>query len=161
MCFRPDGTQLVVAAGQRVLVYDTSDGSLIQPLKGHKDNVYCVNYAKDGKRFASGGADKCVIIWTSKLEGILKYSHNDSILCLAYNPVSHQLASCAHSDFGLWSAEQKSVQKHKINSRINCCAWTNDGQYIALGLGSGFVSIRGKAGDEKVQTIVITGIFIR
>ena len=30
-------------------------------------------------RFASGGADKCVIIWTSKLEGILKYSHNDAI----------------------------------------------------------------------------------
>ena len=153
LCFRPDGTQIVVAAGQRVLGYDTSDGSLIQPLKGHKDNVYCVDYAKDGKRFASGGADKCVIIWTSKLEGILKYSHNDSILCLAYNPISHQLASCAHSDFGLWSAEQKSVQKHKINSRINCCAWTNDGQYIALGLGSGFVSIRGKSGDEKVCKI--------
>ena len=33
---RPDGTQLIVAAGQRVLVYDTADGSLIQPLKGHK-----------------------------------------------------------------------------------------------------------------------------
>ena len=57
---------MVVAAGQRVLVYDTQDGTLIQPLKGHKDTVYCVNYAKDGKRFASGGADKCVIIWTSK-----------------------------------------------------------------------------------------------
>ena len=54
LCFRPDGTQLVVAAGQRVLVYDTSDGTLIQPLKGHKDTVYCVSYAKDGKRFASG-----------------------------------------------------------------------------------------------------------
>ena len=34
LCFRPDGSQLVVAAGQRVLVYDTSDGSLVQPLKG-------------------------------------------------------------------------------------------------------------------------------
>jgi WD40 repeat protein len=34
LCFNPDGSQLVVAAGQRVLVYDTSDGSLIQPLKG-------------------------------------------------------------------------------------------------------------------------------
>ena len=71
---RPDGSQIIVAAGQRVLVYDTSDGSLIQPLKGHKDTVYCVNYARDGKRFASGGADKCVIIWTNKLEGILKYT---------------------------------------------------------------------------------------
>ncbi len=28
LCFRPDGSQLVVAAGQRVLVYDTSDGNL-------------------------------------------------------------------------------------------------------------------------------------
>ena len=103
-----------MAAGQRVLVYDTSDGSLIQPLKGHKDTVYCVNYAKDGKRFASGGADKCVIIWTNKLEGILKYSHNDAVQALSYNPVTHQLASCALSDFGLWCSEQKSVQKYKV-----------------------------------------------
>ena len=35
LCFNPDGSQLVVAAGQRVLVYDTTDGSLIQPLKGN------------------------------------------------------------------------------------------------------------------------------
>lgn len=31
-----------------VQVYDTADGTLIQPLKGHKDTVYCVAYAKDG-----------------------------------------------------------------------------------------------------------------
>ncbi len=41
---------------------------------GHKDTVVCVCYARDGKRFASGSVDKHVIIWTSKLEGILKYS---------------------------------------------------------------------------------------
>lgn len=92
----------MVAAGQRVLVYDTTDGSLIQPLKGkfgflsnckfvvssiwnvciyrldllagHKDTVYCVCYARDGKRFASGGSDKTVIIWNNKLEGVLKYT---------------------------------------------------------------------------------------
>lgn len=151
LCFRPDGSQLIVAAGNRVLVYDTSDGTLIQPLKGHKDTVYCVNYARDGKRFASGSADKSVIIWTSKLEGILKYTHNDAIQCLAYNPVTHQLASCAVSDFGLWSPEQKNVSKHKVNSRITCCSWTNDGQYLALGLYNGLISIRNKGGEEKVK----------
>ncbi|CAB3993157.1 intraflagellar transport 122 homolog isoform X2, partial [Paramuricea clavata] len=132
-------------------VYDTADGTLIQPLKGHKDAVFCVAYAKDGKRFASGGADKCVIIWTNKLEGILKYTHNDAIQCLSYNPVSHQLASCTANDFGLWSAEQKSVSKNKVSSRITCCSWTNDGQYLALGLYNGTVSIRSKSGEEKVK----------
>lgn len=51
-------------------------------------------------RFASGGADKMVIIWTPQLEGILKYSHTDSLQCVAYNPVTHQLLSCATGDFG-------------------------------------------------------------
>ncbi|CAL8325259.1 unnamed protein product [Merluccius merluccius] len=151
LAFKPDGSQLIVAAGNRVLVYDTSDGTLIQPLKGHKDTVYCVAYAKDGKRFASGSADKSIIIWTSKLEGILKYTHNDSIQCVAYNPVTHQLASCSSGDFGLWSPEQKSVSKHKVSSKITCCGWTNDGQYLALGMMNGVVSIRNKNGEEKVK----------
>uniref|UniRef100_A0A3Q4N6J8 Intraflagellar transport protein 122 homolog n=1 Tax=Neolamprologus brichardi TaxID=32507 RepID=A0A3Q4N6J8_NEOBR len=132
-------------------VYDATDGSIIQPLKGHKDIVYCVAYAKDGKRFASGSADKSIIIWTSKLEGILKYTHNDSIQCVAYNPVTHQLASCSSGDFGLWSPEQKSVNKHKVSSKITCCGWTNDGQYLALGMMNGVVSIRNKNGEEKVK----------
>ncbi|XP_048067046.1 intraflagellar transport protein 122 homolog isoform X2 [Megalobrama amblycephala] len=151
LAFRPDGSQLIVAAGNRVLVYDTADGTLIQPLKGHKDTVYCVAYAKDGKRFASGSADKSIIIWTSKLEGILKYTHNDSIQCVTYNPVTHQLASCSSGDFGLWSPEQKSVSKHKVSSKITCCGWTNDGQYLALGMMNGVVSIRNKNGEEKVK----------
>uniref|UniRef100_A0A5F8G5X4 Intraflagellar transport protein 122 homolog n=1 Tax=Monodelphis domestica TaxID=13616 RepID=A0A5F8G5X4_MONDO len=151
LAFKPDGTQLILAAGNRLLVYDTSDGTLIQPLKGHKDTVYCVAYAKDGKRFASGSADKSVIIWTAKLEGILKYTHNDSIQCVSYNPVTHQLASCSSSDFGLWSPEQKSVSKHKSSSKITCCSWTNDGQYLALGMFNGIISIRNKNGEEKVK----------
>ncbi len=109
-----------------------------------------MDYSKDGKRFASGGADCTIFIWTSAAEGLLKYSHNDTIQKLVYNPVTGQLASCTASDFGLWSPEQKSVQKHKVPSKILSASWTNDGQYIALGLLNGLVSIRDKAGVEKV-----------
>lgn len=49
--FKPDGSQLLVASGTRVLVYNAEDGTLLQPLKAHKDTVYCVDYAKDGKMF--------------------------------------------------------------------------------------------------------------
>lgn len=131
-----------------MLVYDAADGDLLHSLKGHKDTVYCVTYSRDGKRFASGGADKQVIIWTAKAEGILKYAHTESIQCLAYNPMTHQLASASSSDFGLWSAEAKSVPKHKLPTRALCCSWTNDGQHLALGLFSGVVTIRDRNKPE-------------
>jgi len=133
IAFKPDGTQVVVAAGNRVLVYDAQEGDLIHSLKGHKDAVYCVAYSKQGKKFASGGADKQVIIWTDKAEGRLKYHHTDSIQCLAYNPVTQQLASGTASDFGLWSPEQKSVTKHKVSSKVLSLSWTPDGLHLALG----------------------------
>lgn len=78
------------------------------------DQVLTVDFAKDGKHFASGGADHTVIIWTSKAEGVLKYTHNESILRLAYSSGTTKLASCTQFDFGLWRQEQKSVIKHKV-----------------------------------------------
>lgn len=153
IAFKPDGTQIIVAAGNRVLVYDATDGDLVHSLKGHKDSVFCVAYSKHGKKFASGGADKQVIIWTHKAEGILKYNHNESIQCLSYNPVTQQLASGTASDLGLWSPEQKSVSKHKVSSKIVSMAWTNDGLHLALGLFSGHISIRDKFGVEKVDIV--------
>ncbi|KAI8805829.1 WD40-repeat-containing domain protein [Cladochytrium replicatum] len=151
VAFKPDGTQLIAAAGSEILVYDVNEGELIQSLKAHKDTVYSVDYAIDGKRFATGGADKQVIIWNAKLEGILKYSHNESIQSVSHNPVTGQVLSCSMSDFGLWSGEQKTVTKHKVPSRILSCSWTNDGQYFAIGMFSGTISIRVKTGEEKVR----------
>ena len=58
-------------------------------------------YLFSGTRFASGGADRTVIIWNAELiEAILKYTHTDSIQCLSYSPVSQQLLSCTASDIG-------------------------------------------------------------
>ena len=55
-------------------MYEVADGQVLASLKGHKDVVYCVAYSKDGTLFASGGADKTVIVWDGKtLSGQLKY----------------------------------------------------------------------------------------
>ncbi|KAL0902620.1 hypothetical protein ABMA27_000448 [Loxostege sticticalis] len=148
ICFSPDGTQLVVGAGEKVMVYDPRDGALVQLLQAHKGAVHAVAYCSDGKKFASGSADKNVIIWTSKMEGVLKYSHGDGIQCLAYNPVTMHLASCAISDFAFWSADVKAVQKFRVSGRITSCAWSPNGQHLAIGLASGVVSVRDKTGDE-------------
>ncbi|XP_028174719.1 GTPase-activating protein CdGAPr-like [Ostrinia furnacalis] len=153
ICFSPDGTQLVVGAGEKVMVYDPRDGSLVQLLQAHKGPVHAVAYCSDGKKFASGSADKNVIIWTSKMEGVLKYSHGDAIQCLTYNPVTMHLASCAISDFAFWSADVKAVQKFRLSGRITSCSWSPNGQHLAIGLASGAVSIRDKVGDE-IQRIL-------
>jgi WD40 repeat protein len=42
-------------------------------------------YQSDGKRFASGAADKRVIIWTEDLNAILNYSKFSSFL-IAHTP---------------------------------------------------------------------------
>ena len=63
-------------------------------------------------------------------EGLLKYTHNESIQALAYNSLTQQLASATATDFGLWSPEQKSVSKHKVRMQPGCSlachqvAWT-------------------------------------
>ncbi|KAL0036626.1 hypothetical protein WJX79_003303 [Trebouxia sp. C0005] len=150
IAFKPDGSELVTGIGSRVLVYETTAGDLLHSLRGHKDAVYCVAYSHDSKRFASGGADKTVIIWTSKAEGVVKYNHNDSVQVLAYNPLSQQLASGTASDFGLWSPELKHVAKHKVSSKVVSLAWTIDGQFLALGLYDGQISIRSRVGEETI-----------
>ena len=59
-------------------------------------------------------------------------------------------ASATCHDFGLWSPEKKSVAKHKVKDRVLTASWTNDGQYLALGLFNGCVTIRDKQGVEQV-----------
>ena len=108
--------------------------------------MYCLSFTHDGTRFASGGADKSVIIWGANGQGLLKFTHSSTIQALAYNPVTQQLASASQTDFGLWSPEVRSVPKVAMQSRVLCAAWSHDGQYLALGCEDGSVAIKDKAG---------------
>lgn len=67
---------------------------------------------------------------------------------MAFNSITHHLTSCSSFEFGLYSLEQKSVQKFKVISKINTCAWSIDGQSLALGCDNGNVSLRNRSGEE-------------
>ncbi|KAF7490105.1 Intraflagellar transport protein -like protein [Sarcoptes scabiei] len=149
--FSPNGENLLIAVENKIHVHEADTGTLIQTLKGHKDTILVISFANDGKRFATGSIDKQVIIWTHKWEAILKYTHNESVRCLQFNPCSYQILSCTNSDLGLWSPEQKNVSKIKISNPINCCCWNDDGVIFALGHNNGLVSIRFKDGEEKTK----------
>ncbi|KAJ3336316.1 hypothetical protein HDU93_003092 [Gonapodya sp. JEL0774] len=144
----PDGSLLVVACGHNLLLYNVEDGELVQTLRSHKDVIYCVDWSATGGRFASGGADKTVIIWNRSGEAILKYQHTDAIQTIAHNPNTGQIVSATASDFALWSEQQKSVAKYKIDARVLCSSWSVDGERLAFGLDNGQVSVRNSTGEE-------------
>ncbi|MCP9265899.1 hypothetical protein DINM_021310 [Dirofilaria immitis] len=153
LAFKPDGSELLVAADTKVLIYDGTDGTLLQSLKGHKDLVYAVAFSYNGENFASGSADRSVIIWTEQHEGTLKYIHNEAIQCLAFSPTTCFLLSCATSDFGIWTQLEKSVSKQRTSSRCVCCAWSCDGQLYAIGMFDGTVSLRSAANNVEIKKI--------
>jgi len=70
-----------------VFIYNAVTGEPVKQVRGHKDAVYCMTYSKDSQKFATGGADNTVVIWSNTGEGLLKYPHNDKIQCLSFNPV--------------------------------------------------------------------------
>lgn len=137
--------------GNRVLLYRSSDGDLIESLRGHKDTVYSVSYSNDGSRFASGGADNVVVIWKNTGQGLLKYNHSAPIQRVKYNPATLLLASCSEVDFGLWTPDQKQVTKEKVPYRIVSAAWSTDGTLLALGMINGLITIRNQQAEELLK----------
>ena len=112
--FIQEGQKLVATAANEILIYNASEGGLIKSLKAHKDSVLCLSPLL-GDGFASGGADKQVIIWSNTFQGILKYSHNDTIQSISQNPITGVLLSCTHSEFGLWTPDIKALPKTKVS----------------------------------------------
>eukprot|EP00035_Acanthoeca_spectabilis_P005137 m.110473 g.110473 ORF g.110473 m.110473 type:complete len:1203 (-) comp12887_c0_seq1:313-3921(-) len=144
LAFKPDGTQLLAGAANRVLCYEAANGAMIHSCKGHKGPVYTLAWSFDGKYFASGAADENTIVWDGKnLEGVIKFAHaGNKIQCVAWSPVTNVLVSCSEKDFGFWEEKSNDVNKIQVKSRICCASWTNDGRYVALGMADGQISLR-------------------
>ena len=139
---------MIAAVGDRVLFYDGFSGELLNSLRGHEKLVTSVSYSYDGQHFASGGADRVVVIWKASGQGKLKYNHSAPIQRVKYSPTSFALASCSDSDFGIWSPDRKQVQKEKMNAKILDAAWSSDGTLLALSTFEGFVSVRDRSNNE-------------
>lgn len=146
------GHLTILGCENRVHLKTTEDGGLRANLTGHREKVVSIAVSSDGKRFASGDAEGTVIIWKCNGEGLVKYSHSSAVRALSFNPMSNQLSSASMSEIGVWSFDQRAVDKIKTDSAILCIAWSPCGEWLVAGSVDGSLKAYNRGRTEKWST---------
>lgn len=95
VAFSPDGTMLAIDRNNDVLLYDVPSLSRRHQLKGHTQSIEAVVFSPDGRRLASGGSDRYIILWDT-VSGLLAERwlvQGSGIRSLAFGPRGETILS--------------------------------------------------------------------
>jgi GTPase SAR1 family protein len=96
VAFDPTGAMVATGGyGERVQVWDTSDGQLLTTLTGHTNYVICVTFSPDGRLLASGGSDNTINIWDTRSYQLVRTleGHANNVRSLSFLTDGRLLAS--------------------------------------------------------------------
>jgi GTPase SAR1 family protein len=84
-----------LGGGNRVMLWDASDGSLLAQLTGHTGGVATVAFAPGGQLLASGAVDNTIKIWDARSGGLVRTleGHAESVRDLSFLADGRLLAS--------------------------------------------------------------------
>ncbi len=118
VAFSPDGKKIV--SGHRdnsLTLWNADNGKEIFTLKGHTNQVLCVNFSQDGRKIASGSWDTLVKVWDvdDGKELLTLKGHLDAVLSVAFSPDGKKIVSGGHDNtvkvwFPLLSQETLTVK---------------------------------------------------
>ena len=161
IAFSPDGE--IFATGSwddRVMLWRTSDWSLITTLEDHAFDVYALDWSSDGELLASGSRDRVIIVWDREGNVVARRDgHGQFITDLAFHPSEPRLASGAwFGPIRLWDAvEMESLLPlHQFEGQIRAIDWSKDGAVLASAGSEGVIRLwdatRGKTVRDRTET---------
>ncbi|KAJ9563694.1 hypothetical protein OSB04_008854 [Centaurea solstitialis] len=121
---------------------DKIPSETVQILTDHHNEVWYLQYSKNGKYLASSSSDHSAIIWEVNLEGrvSLKHrliGHQKPVSCVSWSPDDDQILTCGAEEvirrWDVSSGECLQVYEKGLIGSISC-SWSRDGKWIFSGL---------------------------
>lgn len=139
------GEELLAAgAGREVKIWRLPEGTLVQTLKGHQEEVTTVAFSRDGRLLAAGAGTR-VIVWdvqTGEVVALLR-GHQFYVVDVVFSPDGERLISAGKDGLvRVWRVSDGrllfDMEKPKEGS-LTSLAISSDGQFAAGGTANGVV----------------------
>jgi WD40 repeat protein len=109
MVLSPDGSCFAATFREKdqpwdVVVWDCKTGRLLTRLDGHTGAITCIAFSPDGRRIATGSADKTAVIWDveSGKELLTLRGHREQVRSLAFSSDGLRLATGSYGTMRIW-----------------------------------------------------------
>ncbi|WDQ14661.1 c-type cytochrome domain-containing protein [Rhodopirellula sp. P2] len=168
LSFNHDGSQLLAASGLtggygQATLFKVADGTVKQEFMGHDDVLYAAAFSPDGKRIATAGYDRRILIWDAVSGALIRelVGHNGAVFDLAFSPDGGLLISaCADETAKVWHVEtgERLDTLSQPEGEVNCVLFSKDGRWMLAGSADNrlrvweLVSKAGPAINPIVQT---------
>jgi WD40 repeat protein len=137
IAFSPDSK--IIASGsedKNLRIWNVSDGTLLQTLKGHTWTIYGVDFSSDGKLLVSGAIDNTIRLWrvSDWSELLTIRGHSSDVFDVAFSPNGEIIASASRDEtVALWNAKNGSLLKKLTGARgdILSVSFSPDGTMLA------------------------------
>jgi WD40 repeat protein len=155
LAFSPNGQLLAAASGEPgksgvvriAMIPSAGTGAATLPgedsIAEHKDSVFALAFAPDGKSLATAGYDRIIRVWDVSERGAIAKSprltlkdHSDTIHDLSFHPKGHLLASAgADRAVKVWdiATGKRLYTLGDPTDWVYCVAWSPDGKHLAAG----------------------------